>query len=263
MLLPFPTASGSTQRWSSCRWLVCLLGVTLTMAALEYRWVSAQDTADRRSTERWAGEMARFAEQDQRSLHHDVVFTGSSSVRMWDLEESFGDKIDGINRGFGGSIINDNIQFLNQTVVPYTPRVVVLYAGDNDIGIGMKVEEVVADYQKFCEQLHQEFPKTQLIYIAIKPSLARWEMWPRMKEVNDQIQDLAEKSDWQYFADIAPGMLGEDGKPRPELFVEDGLHMSKQGYKSWTRVMLPLIQKAMQAQSQRDETPQADEVSGN
>lgn len=204
-----------------------------------------QEPSQRRAVEQWQGEMNRFAKQDQDRLHEDVVFTGSSSVRMWNLEESFGDEFDWLNRGFGGSIINDNIQWMNQTVLPYTPRVVVLYAGDNDIGIGMSVDEVVGDYQKFCDKLHQELPEAKLVFIAIKPSRARWNLWPKMKAANDKIKALTEEADWQYFGDIAPPMLGEDGEPEAELFVDDGLHMTAEGYRRWKGVLQPLIEEAL------------------
>lgn len=202
-------------------------------------------TAERRDTERWREEMKRFAENDREILHRDVVFTGSSSIRMWKLERSFGDQFQWINRGFGGSIINDNLVYLEQTVFPYTPKVVVLYAGDNDIGIDMDVDSVVADYKRFCRKLRQELPDTKLIFVAIKPSLARWDRWPQMKEVNQRIQQLCNTSQWQWYADIASVMLDEDGKPVESLFLDDGLHMTDQGYERWTGVLQPLILEAL------------------
>ena len=44
------------------------------------------------------------------------------------------------------------------------------------------------------------------------------------------------------FVDIVPQMIGADGKPRKELLVEDGLHMTPAGYKIWNDALRPLLQ---------------------
>ena len=38
-------------------------------------------------------------------------------------------------------------------------------------------------------------------------------------------------------------MLGPDGQPRPEIFLDDGLHMNAQGYTIWTNLVHDAISR--------------------
>jgi hypothetical protein len=61
-----------------------------------------------------------------------VLFIGSSSITLW---KSLADDFPGaraMNRGFGGSHIEDSVDFAHRIVFPGQPRLIVLYAGDND-----------------------------------------------------------------------------------------------------------------------------------
>jgi lysophospholipase L1-like esterase len=150
-----------------------------------------------------------------------------------------------MNRGFGGSHISDVNHFAGRIVLPYKPKVIVFYAGDNDIAAKKSPQRVLDDYRLFVSLVHAELPKTRVIFIPIKPSPSRWSLWPQMKEANAMIRDFMKKDDRLFFADTATPMLGRDGKPRAELFVEDGLHLNAEGYKLWTDVLTPLIDKAL------------------
>jgi lysophospholipase L1-like esterase len=194
---------------------------------------------------RWASAIAKFEEQDEASPTEPggVVFVGSSSIRMWDLEKSF-PKAGYLNRGFGGSQIADSIEFAKQLVLKHKPRIVVMYAGDNDIAGGKSPEVVAGDFKKFRELLHKELPEAQLIYIAIKPSLKRWDMWPQMDAANKLISAQCDKDERLAFANIINPMLGEDGTPLPGLFAKDGLHLSEAGYETWTKVLNSELERA-------------------
>jgi lysophospholipase L1-like esterase len=162
---------------------------------------------------------------------------------MWDLEKSF-PKAGYLNRGFGGSQIADSIEFAKQLVLKHKPRIVVMYAGDNDIAGGKSPEVVAGDFKTFRELLHEELPETQLIYIAIKPSHKRWEMWPQMDAANKLISAQCDKDERLAFADIIEPMLNETGTPLPGLFVKDGLHLSEAGYETWTKVLNSELERA-------------------
>jgi hypothetical protein len=43
------------------------------------------------------------------------------------------------------------------------------------------------------------------------------------------------------YIDVFTPMLTKDGKPRPELFVEDRLHMNRQGYELWKSIIGPFL----------------------
>ncbi len=199
----------------------------------------------RRDPARWQASMKAFASEDEKRLHRDVVFTGSSSVRKWKLDESFGQRFSYVNRGFGGSILNDSIAHMDSVIIRYTPKVVAIYAGDNDLNLGMTVEQVVEDYQEFVQKLRQALPDVRLVYIAIKPSIARWELIDSIRDTNNRIQAITEKHPWQSFADIVPVTMGADQRPDPAVFRSDDLHINAEGYRRWTLVVEPLVEKQL------------------
>ncbi|MEO7192254.1 MAG: GDSL-type esterase/lipase family protein [Vicinamibacterales bacterium] len=171
---------------------------------------------------------------------HAVLFAGSSTIRMWATGSRF-PTLTVINRGFGGSQISDVNYFVEQTVTRYSPDVVVFYAGDNDIAAGKTPERVLADYQQFVGRVLAAKPATEIIFIAVKPSLARWTMWPAMQDANARVKTYTATRKNLHYIDLAAAMLGRDGTPRPELFVADGLHMTAEGYDLWTAQLAPLI----------------------
>ena len=169
-----------------------------------------------------------------------VLFVGSSSIRKWQTAESF-PELPVINRGFGGSHVSEVNHFAERIVLKYSPRVIVFYAGDNDIADGKSPERVFHDFETFAELVHRRQPQTRLIYLPIKPSILRWSKWPQMQSANALAETYAHDHAWMTYVDTATPMLGSDGRPRPELFVEDGLHMNAEGYRLWSEKLLPLL----------------------
>jgi lysophospholipase L1-like esterase len=192
---------------------------------------------------RWEADINRFTEGDK--LHPPprgaVLFIGSSSIRGWrTLAENFPEQAV-INRGFGGSMISDSIAFADRIVLPYQPASIVLYAGENDISAGKTPAQVFEDFKRFVETVHRERPRTAIIFISLKPSLARWHLQEKFQEVNTLIADACVRDERLTFVDMVPAMLGADGKPRPELFVDDGLHLTPQGYALWVEILKPRL----------------------
>jgi lysophospholipase L1-like esterase len=89
--------------------------------------------------------------------------------------------------------------------------------------------------------VHGRLPDTRLIYLPIKPSLARWSKWSQMQSANSLAENYARDHAWMTYVDTATPMLGGDGRPRAELFVEDGLHMDAEGYRLWSEKLRPLL----------------------
>ena len=191
---------------------------------------------------RWEKAIRSFEKKDKQALppKNAVLFVGSSSIRMWDLPKYFPD-LKVINRGFGSSQIADSVRCMSRIVTPHAPQTVVLYAGDNDIAAGKLPETVFSDFKKFVGSLRRELPEARLIYICIKPSISRWRLVDKMRRANELIRTYIEKDDRILYADIDTPMLGQDGKPRRDLFIRDGLHLNEKGYKLWTSVIRPLI----------------------
>lgn len=192
----------------------------------------------------WEKEIQEFEKQDAKTPppKGQIVFVGSSSVRLWDTGKSF-PKHKIINRGFGGSQAEDVLHFFKRIVLKYKPRLVVLYVGDNDVAAGKSKEKILADTEEILFRLHKALPKTRLVYIAIKPSLARWEMIGKMRAVNERIKALSELTPYMEFIDVDAPMLGKDGKPLKSLFAKDGLHLSEKGYALWSGLVRPYLRK--------------------
>ena len=172
-----------------------------------------------------------------------VLFIGSSSIRMWKtLEQDFAG-LPVINRGFGGSQIADSNHFAGRIVHPYKPRQIVLYAGDNDVAGGKSPETVLADFQQFLKTVRAKLPKVRVSFIAIKPSLSRWKLSGKMAMANSLVRDACGKDKRLDYIDIWLPMLGDNGKPRPDLFLGDGLHLNAKGYALWTSIVKPHLAK--------------------
>ncbi len=191
---------------------------------------------------KWEATISAFEEADKKNPPNpgQVLFTGSSSIRMWDTAAAF-PEVESINRGFGGSTTAEVNHFAGRMVTPYRAGTIVLYAGDNDVQQGLSAEEVAADFREFVGLAREGNPEVRIIYIAIKPSVARWKLWPTMLEANRLIAEVCAKDPRMEFADVSKVTLGEDGKPRPELFKEDGLHLNSAGYEAWKTVVAPLL----------------------
>ena len=195
--------------------------------------------APNRKENRWEPKIRQFEAQDKQKMPpaEGILFVGSSSIVGWNVEECFPD-LPVINRGFGGSQIADSVHFADRIILPYRPRIVVLYAGDNDVNAGKTPKRVLADYRRFVKKVHQALPDTRIVFVAIKPSIRRWDMVQSMREANRLVRAVTEKDDRLRYVDIDKPMIGNDGKPRPELFKSDGLHLNAEGYKLWSGLVL-------------------------
>jgi len=170
-----------------------------------------------------------------------VVFVGSSSIKNWtDLATDF-PGVQALNRGFGGSTIADVAYYMRRIVLPYQPRLVVLYAGDNDLAEGRTPERVLGDYRAFVTRMRSALPATRLVFVSIKPSPARRAYIGRMRETNRRIRTDIAPDTLQSYADVFTPMLGPGGQPRPELFEADSLHMTRAGYLLWRSLLAPVV----------------------
>jgi lysophospholipase L1-like esterase len=221
-------------------WLFLLIVPSMTLLADEQQ----TDKASPDTYARWEPEIAKFEAEDARVRRRPgaILFVGSSSIRLWDLGKSFPDHAT-INRGFGGSQIDDSVHFANRIVTSYQSPVVVMYAGDNDIASGKSPERVAADFEAFVSVVREKLPETQIVFIGIKPSIARWKLVGKVREANKLIQSIAEVDKRLTFIDVDGPMIGDDGLPRKELFRDDGLHLNDAGYALWTKLVLPHLPK--------------------
>jgi lysophospholipase L1-like esterase len=192
--------------------------------------------------EKWKADIDAFLALDtaHAPARDAVVFVGSSSIVKWkSLNADFPFAV--INRGFGGSELADSVAYMDQIVIPYHPRAVVLYAGDNDLAAGKSPEAVLADFNGFEKKLHAALPATRLFYLSIKYSPSRARFQSAMKRTNELIADACSHAPNSTFVDVNALMLDANGQPRPELFEKDQLHMKAETYAIWTQKLLPLL----------------------
>ena len=170
-----------------------------------------------------------------------VVFVGSSSIKNWtDVATDF-PGVPVLNRGFGGSTLADVVYYANRIVLPYHPRLVVLYAGDNDMVEGRTPEQVLGDYRAFVARLRSVWPAARVVFVSIKPSPSRRMYIDRVRETNQLIRSETARDTLQAYIDVFTLMLDATGQPRPELFLADSLHMTRTGYLLWRALLTSVV----------------------
>jgi lysophospholipase L1-like esterase len=172
-----------------------------------------------------------------------ILFVGSSSIKFWNSLASDMAPLDVINRGFGGSQLAQVNHFADRIVLPYRPRAIVLYAGDNDLSWpwSKSPQTVLDDLKQFVAIVHTALPDTWIYYVSMKPSPTRWSHWPTEHRANQMIEEFAFTQEHVQFIDVTPPMLDANGKVRRDIFRWDGLHMNPRGYVLWTSIIKPIL----------------------
>lgn len=195
---------------------------------------------------KWTGEMKGFARQDAETTPpaSPIVFTGSSSIRMW---KTLADDFAGfpvMNRGFGGSEVFDSLVFAGATVLQYKPKQVIMYAGSNDIAAGKTPQRVLEDFKAFVAKVQAALPECQICYISNAPNPKRWALIDQMRETNRLVEAFTQTDPQRLkYINTHDAMLGADGKPKPDIFLQDNLHMNARGYAIWTEIVRPYLMK--------------------
>ena len=171
-----------------------------------------------------------------------IVITGSSSVRFWQshIHSDF-TQVDVIARGFGGSNMNDLLYFSEALITQYQPRAVAIYEGDNDIAQGISPTLILNKFIELSNKLKSSLPEIRIYFISIKPSIARQSMWPKMVETNQLIEEVCNSELNCTYIDVANKLLN-DGLPKENIFIEDGLHLNKKGYQLWSEAVVGVIE---------------------
>ena len=223
--------------WSRT-WLALAIGAALNLS------LSAQTPTEKQPPEaRWEKDIRAFEAADKTNPppQHAVLFIGSSSIKRWaEVAQAFpGHKV--LNRGFGGSQLSDSVAFVDRIVTPYKPKLVLLYAGDNDIASGKSPERVFADFKTFVSKIHAALPDTRIAYIAIKPCPLREKFLDQVKTANRLIQEYTTSDKRLLFVDVFTPMLTKAGRPRADLCIKDGLHPNAQCYELWAALLRPIL----------------------
>ena len=188
---------------------------------------------------RWEEDVKAFEAADRKRPPSPggILFVGSSSIRLWTTLQRDFPRLPVINRGVGGSQIPEITALAHRIVIPYRPRLIVFYCGSNDLANGRPPDQVVADFQGFVARVHGELPDTRIAFVSIAGNPARKALIPQFADVNRAIAAIAAADPRVDYIDVDSRMLAPGGALRPEIFVEDQLHMNPKGYRIWREVI--------------------------
>jgi lysophospholipase L1-like esterase len=197
------------------------------------------------SSNRWEHAIHAFETSDHTNPPpaNAILFTGASNIRLWkNLPKAFPDHTV-FNRGFGGAEMSDLVAFAGRIVIPYHPKMVIIYAGDNDLAAGKSPERILADFAAFAQEVHAALPQTIIGCIAVKPSPSRARLVAKVKATDALIEDCCRTNENTiYLNDLTP-MLSATDTPRPELFGKDGLHLNEKGRAVWVSIIGPVLDR--------------------
>jgi len=193
---------------------------------------------------RFLPEIQRFDSLDQVNglTNNGILFTGSSSIRMWSTLAKDMSPLPILNRGFGGATIPEVLHFSGKYLFQHNPQIIVFYCGENDIAEGQSPEMVYASFKTFTKIIETRLPNTKLVFISMKPSLARWELWEKYKAGNELIQKFISGKSNMLYVEAGETMLATNGKVKDDIFIKDGLHMNAKGYKGWANQLKPILE---------------------
>lgn len=221
-----------------------VLLVATAAALAQPAWAASDAQLQAAIDPKWTSSFDAFASADKLKMPAPggVVFVGSSSIRLWDnLEQQFNTAPIVVKRGFGGSRMEDCAAYLSRLVIPYKPRTVVVYAGENDLAEGRRPEQVLRSFTRFVEGVRAALPEARIAYVSIKPSIARAGMLDDIRATNALIHDYVSHLENARYIDVFTPMLDSQGAPRAELFREDRLHMNQNGYALWHTLISPVL----------------------
>ncbi len=193
-------------------------------------------------------EVRALEPRTRRAHSGSVVFYGSSSVRLWetlehDIAPLTGETVRPIlNLGFGGSTLAACVHYFDRlpgrVIREHGPlRSLVVYAGENDLGDGKPVKAVVDSFFWLHAMIRDQLGETPFAFLGIKPSPARAPVMDKIRAVNEQIQKQIASRPQSLFIDVYAEMVDTNGKPLPELWCDDGIHLSPAGYALWTSIL--------------------------
>jgi lysophospholipase L1-like esterase len=196
----------------------------------------------------WEREIRRLEKFDRISPPRPgaILFVGSSSFRYWQALAADMAPLNVLNRGFGGSQIHDCTYYVPRIVVPFQPRAIVFYAGENDVAGVLwsrqkSPEDVRLAFKKFCGATHAHLPKVPIYFISIKPPKARRKHWPTMQEANRLVRDYCDTDSRLHYINVVPALVDDGGNPLLDVFRWDGLHYNEKGYAVWTSIIKPIF----------------------
>jgi hypothetical protein len=215
---------------------IVLLAVLMVFACVHWQSSAATDPAF------FEDEIVAFERADAEAMPPPggILFVGSSSIRFWTTLAEDMAPLPVVRRGFGGAHMSHVLHNFERIVVPYAPRAIVVYVGENDIAAGKRVDRVLYEFETFLDLVREELPGTDVWIMSVKPSKLRWSYWPTMERLNERLAERAAGDPRVRYVETGETLLGPDGKP-DDVYVLDRLHLNAEGYRRWTQTLRPLL----------------------
>jgi lysophospholipase L1-like esterase len=199
-----------------------------------------------------APEVAWFGTKDRWAPPHagSAVFVGSSTIAHWTSLERDMAPFPALNRGINGARLGQVAHYVGRLVLGYAPRVVVVYAGENDLaGVAgsrrSTPAQVAIAFRALCDAIHRAQPQVPVCFLSIKPARRRSEHAAAFHAANDLVRAACASDPRLRFIDIAPALLDASGRPREDVFERDGIHLNERGYASLTAAVKPVVAELM------------------
>jgi lysophospholipase L1-like esterase len=198
---------------------------------------------------RYAQDIAAFEAADRTAPPGagQLLLAGASTMRMWSGAPADLAPYPIVNRGFGGAFSTEVVGYMDRTVLPHRPRVVIHQAGGNDIWAGDTHAGPVARARIFVERLRAAQPGTPVVFLAAPLAPVRRGNWPELAAFNRGVEALSRELPRVWYVDINPALNQPDGEPRPDTYLPDALHPSPAGYVAMAKLIRPALDAAWKA----------------
>ena len=175
---------------------------------------------------------------------HCTIFVGSSTWALWgdQLEKDFAE-FQAVNRGFGGSTVPEVLHVMHRIVTPHKPARVMFFCGGNDIAGGATAEVTFENFKTFLIRLWDTSPNTEVFFVSVTGAPVRERFFDETRKYNMLVRDLAGTMTRLHYIDTFVTLTGEDGKADEKYFLQDRLHLNRDGQERW----IPVITDALRA----------------
>lgn len=175
-----------------------------------------------------------------------VIFTGSSSIRLWETLAQDMAPLKVLNHGFGGSRIYDSIHFSDKLVYPFLPKAVVIFSGTNDINENedtKSAEDAFILAKQLLRGYRKNMPQVPIYYLSINRCIQRNIVGDEVTKFNNLMEGYLDDIKNMTFIRTSEAFYTQDKMPDEGYFQEDKLHLNPKGYSVWTSKIKPVLIK--------------------
>ena len=156
-----------------------------------------------------------------------------------------------INRAIAGTVTQDWVGRIEAVVQQYQPRIIVYYAGSNDISAGEDAGSILKRTKHTIQIVREKSPDTFFYYTSINKAPEKRDRWDTVDEVNHEMQAFArdpQNRDIGYI-ELNTVLFDAQGKVRDDLFLGDGLHFRPRAYEEFARIVKPILTQAWESRA--------------